>query len=374
MSERTQTSHLPDPYDPTPVEQGIGVYFTDMVYGRISFAILEDRKFKSGCNTRVPASGSSRADHITDPSFDVRRADVPGATLLGERQLEFLDKWATDWRGSEMKVALSQTVFANVASHHGPDLQYLRTDLDSNGWPQSGRNRALDALRRGFAFHLAGDQHLSTIVHHGIDTWGDACWSFTVPSIANFYPRAWSPRNTGKYVYAPREQCTGNFRDGLQNFVTVHAVTNPGRPMGHEPKDLHDEMPGYGIVRLNKRTRSITMECWPRYADPDNPENSQYEGWPKTIRQQDNYPREAVAFLPEIRVTGIDDPVVQVIDDASQKVVYTLRIKGRRFQPKVFSNGLFTVKVSEPDIAQQQIRRSIRATPQPSSESLEFAF
>ncbi|RMG60991.1 MAG: twin-arginine translocation pathway signal protein, partial [Bacteroidetes bacterium] len=43
MVERTQTSHLPDPYDPRPVAQGIGVYFTDMTYGGVSFAIVEDR-------------------------------------------------------------------------------------------------------------------------------------------------------------------------------------------------------------------------------------------------------------------------------------------------------------------------------------------
>ena len=48
MVERTQTNHLPDPYDPTPIEQGIGVYYTGMTYGRIGFAIIEDRKFKSG--------------------------------------------------------------------------------------------------------------------------------------------------------------------------------------------------------------------------------------------------------------------------------------------------------------------------------------
>ena len=45
--ERAQTSNLPDPYDPTPIERGIGVYYTDLSWGRIGFAIIEDRKFKS---------------------------------------------------------------------------------------------------------------------------------------------------------------------------------------------------------------------------------------------------------------------------------------------------------------------------------------
>ena len=33
--ERAQTSHLPDPYDPRPVAQGIGVYYTDLKWGGI---------------------------------------------------------------------------------------------------------------------------------------------------------------------------------------------------------------------------------------------------------------------------------------------------------------------------------------------------
>ncbi|HUG67395.1 MAG TPA: alkaline phosphatase D family protein [Pirellulaceae bacterium] len=347
MAERTQTSHLPDAYHDEPLAQGIRSYYTDMVYGRISFAILEDRKFKSGCNGRVPDSGSSRADHITDPDFDVLKADVPGLQLLGTRQEEFLEAWGQDWQGADMKVALSQTVFANLATHHGGALEYLRADLDSNGWPQSGRNRAVDLLRRCFAFHIGGDQHLATIVQHGIDTWDDGCWSFVVPSIANFYPRAFAPKNKGDYEYPAVEDYTGKFRDGFMNYVTVYAATNPGLPMGHEPADLHDKMPGYGIVRLNKSARTIDMECWPRFADPNDPTDKPYLGWPKTIAQEDNYARKAFGYLPTIEVSDSVNPIVQVIEEATGAVVYTLRIKGSKFTPKVFAAGNFTVKVSD---------------------------
>ena len=41
--------------------------------------------------------------------------DIPEASLLGERQMRFLDNWASDWSGpSYMKVVLSQTNFASV--------------------------------------------------------------------------------------------------------------------------------------------------------------------------------------------------------------------------------------------------------------------
>ena len=278
MVERTQTSHLPDPFDPTPIEQGIGVYYTDLLYGEISFAILEDRKFKSGCADL--GLGGPRPDHITDPAIDTKRADREDKQLLGERQLAFLDAWAGDWRGAKMKAVLSQSPFANLATHHGRNQDYLRADLDSNGWPQSGRNRALAVLRKCFALHIAGDQHLATLVRHGIDDWDDASWSFTMPAIANFYARSWKPEGEPVVAIPGGLEYTGSRYDGFGNRVTVHAVANPS-PTGLQPAALHDQAPGYGIVRFRKPTREFVVECWPRAADPET--GKQYAGWPRTI-------------------------------------------------------------------------------------------
>lgn len=276
MVERTQTSHLPDPFDPTPIEQGIGSYHTSLRLGRVDFAILEDRKFKSGpAGKGLPETGTKRPDHVDRAEFDPRAYDREDLVLLGGRQLAFLEQWAADWDGVAMKGVLSQTPFANLATHHGAALAYLQADLDSNGWPQSGRDRALRAIREAFAFHVSGDQHLATLVQHGIDDFGDAAWSFCVPSVANFYPRAWRPEGDP----------LGEHRDGLGNRVTVHAVANPGVETGREPADLYDKMPGYGIVRMNVREHTITFECWPRHARPGD---EQYAGWPHTIRQADN--------------------------------------------------------------------------------------
>jgi len=135
MVQRTQTSHLPDAYDPKPIEQGIGVYYTSMNYGRVDFAVIEDRKFKSGPAGIVPPTKTGRADHVMDPDFDPKTADVPEATLLGQRQLDFLEDWAGDWQNTDMKVVLSQTIFANVANLHGAGKTRLVADYDSNGWP-----------------------------------------------------------------------------------------------------------------------------------------------------------------------------------------------------------------------------------------------
>lgn len=349
MVERTQCSNLPDPFDPTPIEQNIGVYYTSVTYGGIGMAVLEDRKFKSGCADN-PFITKGRADHVIDPDFDVRKIDLPGKTLLGNRQLKFINSWTTDWQGQDMKIALSQTIFANMATHHGGGLSRLVADLDSDGWPQAGRNKAIDALRKGFVFHLAGDQHLASIVHHGVDEWGDGIYSFCVPSIANFYPRAWWPESIGKDRPEGAPQNMGKHKDGFGNFVTVYGVTNPTeftkKSTNQEPLVLHDKMPGYGIVKMNKKNRTIRMECWPRFANPNN-EDQQYEGWPKTISQFDNYGRKASTFLPTISIEGIENPVIEIKDEKSGELVYCVRISGIEFKPKVFKQSSYEIKLTD---------------------------
>ncbi len=104
---QTQTSHLPDPYDPTPSGQGISVYYTDVQYGGVSFAVLGDRQWKSSPTVAVPA-GRFVNGWPQAPGFDpVTGADVTGAVLLGDRQLRFLSEWSADWKNATwMKVVL----------------------------------------------------------------------------------------------------------------------------------------------------------------------------------------------------------------------------------------------------------------------------
>ncbi len=347
MVERAQTSHLPDPVDPKPIDRGIGVYFTELRWGKISFAILEDRKFKTGPSEIIPKQGP-RPDHIRNPEYDPASVDVPEARLLGDRQLAFLDRWGKDWTDANLKVVLSQTIFCGGAHIHGKVGGRLHADLDSNGWPQTGRNKALDLMRRAFALHVAGDQHLATIFHHGIDDFGDAGFSFCVPSIANLYLRWWQPLEPGKNRKEGWHPILGDHLDGFANKVTAYAVANPG-PGRTKGDKLTTRAAGFGIVRLNTSTRKITMECWPRNVDIGAPDAKPYPGWPLTIDQQDNYGREAVARLPEITVRGAVDPVVQVVDESSGEVVYTLRIKGSKFNGKVFAEGEYSVHLRKGD-------------------------
>ncbi|MCB1120642.1 MAG: hypothetical protein KJT03_03770, partial [Verrucomicrobiae bacterium] len=47
MVEFSQMGNRPDPLDPTPVEQGLDYYTTSLDVGGVSFALINDRKFKS---------------------------------------------------------------------------------------------------------------------------------------------------------------------------------------------------------------------------------------------------------------------------------------------------------------------------------------
>ncbi len=114
-----QTSNLPDPYDPTPIEQGIGVYYTALNIGRVSFAVIEDRKWKTGPNGLIPQQGP-RPDHITDPNYDPTTVDVPGAELLGQRQLDFLRAWGQDWKGAAPSASRNSREAARSGSRSRP--------------------------------------------------------------------------------------------------------------------------------------------------------------------------------------------------------------------------------------------------------------
>ncbi len=371
--ERAQTSHLPDPFDPTPIERGIGVYYTSLTLGRISFAIIEDRKFKTGPASVLPDRGwrPQRPDHVAVADYDPHALDVPEAQLLGERQLTFLRQWAADWHDCDMKAVLSQTVFAGGAHLHGSRNNRLYVDLDSNGWPQTGRNKALIEMRKAFALHIAGDQHLATIIHHGVNDWNDSCYSFCVPSIANLYLRWWAPLEEGRSREPEMPEYLGEFKDGLGNKITMLAVANP------DPEENHDKLTtraaGFGLVQFNRKTRKITLECWPRNVDITAAGAKPYPGWPRTIDQLDNYARQPAGYLPTLTINGMVNPVVQVIDEETGEIVYTLRIRGTEFRPKVFKRATYTVRVGEPGTSRTRILTNVETLGPDESRTIEVS-
>ena len=288
---RTCAGHHPDFYDPTPVKQNMSVYYGDMVYGGVSFAILSDRQFKSGPE-RVE-TGSGRADHVKDQNVSTAHLDKPGLVLLGERQEKFLEEWGNDWRGHTIKVLLSQTVFAGVATHHGGYNGYLKADLDSGGWPQTARNNAINILRKSKALHINGDQHLTTLSQYGVDKQRDSNWSFCTPAIAAGYPRWWRPDEMGMpHQNRPKHghENTGQFLDGFGNKVYVYAVGNPEVGKNRNRYELaHQKASGFGLVTIDTAAKTYHLDCFRFLIDAtDGKAGNQFPGWPVTIHQNEN--------------------------------------------------------------------------------------
>jgi hypothetical protein len=345
MVQRQQSWSLPDPVDPAPVERGITVYYTNLKVGGVDFAILEDRKFKSGPFGNIPKMGP-RPDHIVDPAYDPKSIDLPGLQLLGERQEKFLNEWGQDWTGAEMKAVLSQTAFCGAVHMHGGRNARLLADLDCNGWPQTPRKKALEEIRRCWAVHLCGDQHLAVVTKQGIEEFGDGPYEFTSPALVNtIYGRWWHPLDE-KAGPNPVEKSplpwTGDFKDGLGNKISMMAYANPP-----DVKNEKQRADGYGVVRFNKKARTIRFECWPRFSDAKDGDKGQFPGWPITVSMEKNDGRKVVGFLPELVFKGEQNPVVQVIAEATGEILYTVRAKSGRFQPAVYAPGKYTIHLGK---------------------------
>ncbi|MCC9600117.1 alkaline phosphatase D family protein [Stieleria sp. JC731] len=288
---KTNCAHHPDCYDPTPCKQDISVYYGDMVYGGVGFAIIADRQWKSGPQ-RVD-TGSGRADHLSDPDIDPLRLDKPGLVLLGDRQHEFLKDWASDWRGHSIKVLLSQTVFAGVATHHGGYNGYLVADLDCGGWPQTQRDVAIKLATPAKPLHINGDQHISSLVQYGVDKQRDSFWSFCTPAIAAGYPRWWRADEVGmEHTNRPSHgmEHTGEYLDGLGNKVYVYTVGNPIVPTAkNRYEKAHQKGSGFGYVVIDPKERTYVVNSYRFLIDAtDGKAENQFPNWPVTIHQDEN--------------------------------------------------------------------------------------
>ena len=359
---RTQTCHHPAPYDPKPGKQGITNYYGEYLWGKVSFAIVADRQYKSAPEGVVPPTGD-RGDHVIDMSFDPKKADIPGLDLLGQQQVEFLEKWATQWKGADMKAVVSQTIFTGMATTHGSPDGTLRIDYDQNGWPQGARNVALRAMRKAFAFHVAGDQHLPAVVHYGIDDHRDAGVAFAGPAVNVGYRRWWRP-TAEIHGLKPGQGLTGDFTDHFGHPMTVLAVVNgPDQAADDIVQNVRDRTSGFGIVTFNKKDRTIRMDCWPWGVDFSQPAAEQYPTWPVTVKQWDNHQNEAQAQLPTIKVKAEDLPVVQLQDAKTGEIIYTVRAPTGTWRPPVFQSGSYKVIVSLPETGRSWTSEVLEAVP-----------
>ncbi len=374
MVNRTQCEHLPDPFDPTPIKQGMSVWYTSLNYGRISFAIVSDRIFKSAPE-RV-SQWDGRNDHLTEPLPDASALEKPELQMLGERQKTFLENWIRDWHDVDVKVLLSQTVFANPATHHGRFDAYLFGDLDSGGWPKEARDRTIRTIRKAFAFHINGDQHLPSMLQYGIDNYSDAGWSFCTPAISIIYSRWFRPDEMDIPVIdrpAHNLPNTGKYKDSFGNLNYVYAIGNPDN-FSRSPNRYDFEQnksAGFGMIYFDQVSRDITTESWRFLADVLSPKpGDQHPGWPKTINQLDNDGRDRIAWLPVLSFPHSNKPVIEIINEDTNEMVYIVRATGNSFQPWVYVPGSYTIRAGHPETNRWHETTGVMATNIPGSNQL----
>ncbi len=266
MVYRMQHGHNPDAYDPTPIKYDIPVTYGSFVYGGTSFAVVEDRKFKSP------------PDYVTNP-LDTR------GELLGARQEAFLKAW------KDMDVGLPKVVItASIwGSPQTDDKGEPLLDYDANGFPPDGRTRAVKLVADAKALVIAGDQHLGMVAHQGVNDFDDGALFFAGPATAAFWQRWFEGGGKLDNQYKGGAN-TGNFVDTFGNKMRVLAVSNPKIThaefeAGNETwgkfiadRDLKSE--GYGIIKVRHDTNDFVLENWPWDANPKT--GKQFDGWPIT--------------------------------------------------------------------------------------------
>jgi len=278
--QRTQTASLPDPVDPTPVEQGISVYYTEFNWGGLPIVVIEDRKWKSGPRSVMPKGNIA--------TMTQEQRDPPGAQLLGDRQEAFLKDWSKRSAESPLRFILSQTIFCEGTTNAGAELKPSVFVTDTNGWPHSGRQRALSPFKDGKTFMLHGDQHMGLLVRHGVDQYKDGPYAFMVPGTSNGYPRAWWPNG-------PEGKVEGDFVDSFGNLFTVFAAANPepgtnkikSYAEGKPEETAHHKGSGYGLVVVDPKTHAVTFNMYRYFFDADKPtDHDQFLGFPVTIKPE----------------------------------------------------------------------------------------
>jgi PhoD-like phosphatase len=178
--------HNPDSASKETLQNGIDIYYTNYIYGRLDFAILEARKFKNKNS---------------------------GDSMLGDEQEAWLQGWC-DIDRDKLKVVLTQTPFAVLSTHETVEnggMKEIKFANDANGSPVEGRRRAMDILTGCSNLVLSGDQHLAVGVTY--DDYGvTECAS---PAALN---SVWWRRNNNK---------VGSTHIDLHgNEYTLHAVWN----------------------------------------------------------------------------------------------------------------------------------------------------
>ncbi|TWT85111.1 PhoD-like phosphatase [Planctomycetes bacterium CA13] len=283
MVQRTMCGHNPDAYSPGPNDSGITNYFCTFTYGGVDFALLEDRKFKSA----LPSVHAGM-----EPK------------MLGDAQLRMLAEWVDMPNKAPARVVVSQTNYVTINTIANGNM---RADRDSNGWPKTARDKAVELFDKAGAFLFTGDQHLASVTR--MDTMASKMGVFQFCQPAGgciwwrwFYPN--DEQHIGSGPLAGKPSYIGHFTDAFGNTFETLAVANPGSP---QEMRVHTNPPkhiltgkqraagigtryrihqgeGFGIVHVDADNDRMTLECWPDKNATMLTPYRQFDGWPIQLK------------------------------------------------------------------------------------------
>jgi hypothetical protein len=211
------------------------------------------------------------------PASPAGRGRRPVLRVPADRQERFLAGWADADPGTP-KICLSQTLWGCLQTDERGRAQF---DADADA-AVPARRTALGLVKRAGALLLSGDQHLASLVRHGLDGFDDGPVQFVAPAAGSAWQRWFEP--AGGLPNPGPTPHTGDFTDAYGNRMRVLAVANsgltkaafraarPGRNSELGDRDLKRD--GYGLVRVDKAGRQFVIECHPADGGP------QFAGWP----------------------------------------------------------------------------------------------
>ncbi len=376
----TQLSHLPEPEKWSSTDYSGEPFWREVRYGGLSLAVVCDRVFKSAPEHFLPEAKVA-GGWLWNEEFDLKKKGViKEARLLGPGQIDFLKKWAEDWSGGVwIKVFLSQSLWVSLLSLPGGlpgEQQVFRlvplqpgeyppddrpvADFNSGGWPKPARDEVVSILRKAFALHISGGGGPPAAVKYGLEAADDAVWAFAPPPLLAPAAVRWMPETKGRGALKKNPLTDRSFEDTFGNRFKLKAITNP---LVDEVRAPGAGVSGCGLIIFDKKERRIILDCLLRPEDTPAAEFRSCSGWPVSFSQLENDGRRPAGYLPVIQFKGIVDPVVQVVEEKSGEVVYTLRIKGKEFRPPVFHAGSYTVRCGEPGTSAWKEIKGISSLP-----------
>ena len=289
---RTNASHHPDPFDPAPVEQDISVYYGDMVYGGVGFAILADRQFKSG--PEHVDTGSGRADHVLDPELDTAALDAPGLALLGDRQEEFLEQLGRRLarphdEGAAQPDRVRGRRDASRRLRRLPDrgsrLRRLAADAARPARPHPPEGEVPARLRRpapAFARPVRrgrAARRLLGILHAGDQR--------RLPAlVAARRGRHAAPEPASGTACRTPASSAIHWATGS---TCTPSATRKSASRADPYERAHQKSSGFGLVTVDTEAKTYRIEAFRFLSTADSgDDDSQFPGWPVTLHQDEN--------------------------------------------------------------------------------------